>query len=403
MIIDKIKNVRVCFRISYNNRDDYDPWSKRRGRNIGAKLIVKDILFKLIYFMKKFQKKDRNIKRNFSIGNLSKIFFGTVLILWIVSGFYTIKESDRGVLLLFGKYHRMVEPGLNWKFPLIENIIPVNIERVREQVTSGMMLTSDENVIQVEMNVQYRIVNPTQYLFNVIDPENSLRQAVDSAVRGIIGLSEMEKVLTVQRATIRDETKKELENIIGPYEMGISILDVNFQTARPPEAVKAAFDDVIAAREEEQKTVREAQAYRNEVLPIANGNSKKMIEEAIAYKTSVVLKAKGEIESFSKILPEYKSSPSVTRERIYIETMEKIFSNNQKILIDDKRNNSFLIPSDFFLKDPEGVMNRRFKRNEISHGEDDFKQKFEEGDSSEGIKKSSSENVHIRKNNRKGR
>ncbi|ARC54206.1 FtsH protease activity modulator HflK [Candidatus Riesia pediculicola] len=337
-----------------NLRNDQNPWDRRKRKdgteNMGVKLIASSLIDKLIDFVKKFQKKEKNLNQNVPIENWIKILFGIILISWIISGFYTIKESDRGVILRFGKYHRTVEPGLNWKYTFAEKVVPINVETIREQVTSGMMLTSDENVIQVEMNVQYRIKNPSQYLFNVIDPENSLRQAVDSAVRGIIGLSEMEKVLTIQRAIIRDETKKELENIIRPYEMGISILDVNFQTARPPEAVKASFDDVIAAREEEQKTIREAQAYRNEVIPIANGNSKKLIEEAIAYKTSVVLKAKGEIESFSKILPEYKISPKVTRERIYIETMERVFDHNQIILIDEKKSNIFLIPYDSFPK-----------------------------------------------------
>nr|BET44449.1 MAG: hypothetical protein ACHINZ_1190 [Candidatus Aschnera chinzeii] len=274
----------------------------------------------------------------------------TVVVIWAISGFYTIKESDRGVVFNFGKYSHIVEPGLNWRPLFIQKVIPVNIETVREQATKGMMLTSDENVIQVEMNVQYKVTEPAYYLFNVVDPDNSLHQAIDSAVRGIIGKSAMEQILTTKRAFIRNETQKELENMIEPYAMGISIIDVNFQAARPPEAVKAAFDDVIAAREEEQKTIREAQAYSNEVLPLAKGNAQKIIEEAIAYKTSVVYKAKGEIASFAKILPEYRSAPKITKERLYIETMERVLENTHKVIINNNNNNIMLLPLDKLLK-----------------------------------------------------
>ncbi|HGJ5880866.1 MAG TPA: FtsH protease activity modulator HflK, partial [Arsenophonus nasoniae] len=243
-----------------------------------------------------------------------------------------------------------VEPGLNWKPNFIEKVIPVNVETIREQATSGMMLTSDENVIQIEMNVQYRVTDPAQYLFNVTNPDNSLRQAIDSAVRGIIGQSAMEQVLTTKRAFIRDETQKELENTIRPYNMGITILDVNFQAARPPEAVKAAFDDVIAAREEEQKTIREAQAYRNEVLPLAKGNAQKLIEEATAYKSSVVFKAEGEVASFAKMLPEYRAAPQITRERLYIETMERVLGNTRKVIVNDKSNSMLVLPLEQILR-----------------------------------------------------
>ncbi|ARC54795.1 hypothetical protein AOQ88_00830 [Candidatus Riesia sp. GBBU] len=302
-------------------------------------------IFKDFYYLynKSYIKKQNEIKNPKNIFNFFLLSLLFILVIWITSGFYTIKESDRGIVFRFGKYIRTVEPGLNWKMNLIEKVVFVNVETIREQSTKGIMLTSDENVIQVEMNVQYRVLDPSKYLFNVVDPDNSLRQAIDSSVRGVIGLSKMEKILTTNRSKIRDETKKELESIIDFYNMGISILDVNFQTARPPEAVKDSFDDVIAAREEEQKTIREAQAYQNEVLPLAKGNAKKIVEEAIAYKSSVVLKAKGEVENFSKMLDEYRITPSITKERLYIETMEKIFQNKGKVFVSENKDNIFLI------------------------------------------------------------
>ena len=194
------------------------------------------------------------------------------------------------------------------------------------------MLTSDENMVQVEINVQYVVSDPEAFLFNVTTPMNSLGQATDSAVRGVIGRSEMEKILTSNRSEIRDQTRQELEETIRPYKMGIPLWTSTSKLLRPPEAVKAAFDDVIAAREEEQKTIRQAEAYKNEVLPLAKGNAQRMIEEATAYKTSVVMKAEGEVASFAKILPEYRAAPEITRERLYIETMEKCCRKHVKSL-----------------------------------------------------------------------
>ncbi|MGP1957937.1 MAG: FtsH protease activity modulator HflK [Arsenophonus sp.] len=342
-----------------NNGQDQDPWGNKNSSNSNSNknnlkkrsVNFDDLFFKLSQKLNDLGGKSNKVggtSGNKSTINITGRFIAfttaAIIIFWTASGFYTIKESDRGVVFFFGKYSHIVEPGLNWKLNFIEKVIPVNIETIREQATNGMMLTSDENVIQVEMNVQYRVTDPAQYLFNVTNPDNSLHQAIDSAVRGIIGQSAMEQVLTTKRAFIRDETQKELENTIKPYNMGLTILDVNFQTARPPEAVKIAFDDVIAAREEEQKTIREAQAYRNEVLPLAKGNAQKLIEEATAYKSSIVFKAEGEVASFNKILPEYLVAPQITLERLYIEMMERVLSNTRKIIINDK-NNSVLILS----------------------------------------------------------
>ncbi|BGI50863.1 MAG: FtsH protease activity modulator HflK [Arsenophonus endosymbiont of Ceratovacuna japonica] len=347
-----------------NNGQDRDPWGSGNSSNSNGnnkdnwkKRItdINDLLQKLSKKLNVLIKnnKSRNNSSNSINVNINGHFIISIImiifIVWVVSGFYTIKESDRGVVFCFGKYSHTVEPGLNWKPYFIETVIPVNVETIREQATNGMMLTSDENVIQVEMNVQYQVIDPSQYLFNVVNPDNSLRQAIDSAVRGIIGQSAMEQILTTKRAFIRDETQKELENTIKPYNMGIMILDVNFQVARPPEAVKAAFDDVIAAREEEQKTIREAQAYRNEVLPLAKGNAQKLIEEAIAYKSSVVFKAEGEVASFSKMLPAYRAAPNITRERLYIETMEQLLSNTRKIIINNKNNSILVLPIEQIL------------------------------------------------------
>ncbi|MBS0849145.1 FtsH protease activity modulator HflK [Citrobacter sp. JGM124] len=283
-------------------------------------------------------------------GRLLGIAVAAVVILWAATGFYTIKEAERGVVARFGKFSHLVEPGLNWKPTFIDSVRPVNVESVRELAASGVMLTSDENVVRVEMNVQYRVTDPEHYLYSVTSADDSLRQATDSALRGVIGKYSMDKILTEGRTIIRNDTQRELEETIRPYNMGITLLDVNFQTARPPEEVKAAFDDAIAARENEQQYIREAEAYANEVQPRANGRAQRILEEARAYKAQSVLEAQGEVARFAKLLPEYKAAPAITRERLYIEAMEKVLSNTRKVLVNDKGNSLMVLPLDQMLK-----------------------------------------------------
>lgn len=283
-------------------------------------------------------------------GRIVGIVAAAAVIIWTASGFYTIKEAERGVVTRFGKFSHLVEPGLNWKPTFIDNVQAVNVESVRELAASGVMLTSDENVVRVEMNVQYRVTDPERYLFSVTSADDSLRQATDSALRGVIGKYTMDRILTEGRTVIRSDTQRELEETIRPYNMGITLLDVNFQTARPPEEVKAAFDDAIAARENEQQYIREAEAYTNEVQPRANGQAQRILEEARAYKTQTVLEAQGEVARFAKILPEYKAAPEITRERLYIETMEKVLSHTRKVLVNDKGSNLMVLPLDQMLK-----------------------------------------------------
>ncbi|ANG91242.1 FtsH protease activity modulator HflK [Enterobacteriaceae bacterium 155047] len=284
-------------------------------------------------------------------GRVVGIVAAAVVIIWAASGFYTIKEAERGVVTRFGKFSHLVEPGLNWKPTFIDNVTAVNVESVRELAASGVMLTSDENVVRVEMNVQYRVTDPQHYLFSVTSADDSLRQATDSALRGVIGKYTMDRILTEGRTVIRSDTQRELEETIRPYNMGITLLDVNFQAARPPEEVKAAFDDAIAARENEQQYIREAEAYTNEVQPRANGQAQRILEEARAYKTQTILEAQGEVARFAKLLPEYKAAPEITRERLYIETMEKVLSHTRKVLVNEnKGGNLMVLPLDQMLK-----------------------------------------------------
>ncbi|MCO4315178.1 FtsH protease activity modulator HflK [Pectobacterium versatile] len=287
-------------------------------------------------------------------GRIVGIAAVAAVVIWAATGFYTIKEAERGVVTRFGKFSHLVGPGLNWKPTFIDSVRAVNVESVRELATSGVMLTSDENVVRVEMNVQYRVTQPEQYLFSVTNADDSLRQATDSALRGVIGKYTMDKILTEGRTIVRTDTQRVLEETVRPYNMGITLLDVNFQTARPPEEVKAAFDDAIAARENEQQYIREAEAYANEVQPRANGQAQRILEESRAYKTRTVLEAQGEVARFARVLPEYKAAPEITRERLYIETMERVLSHTRKVLVNDKGGNLMVLPLDQMLRGQGG-------------------------------------------------
>ena len=285
------------------------------------------------------------------IGKLLPIAIAAGVILWGASGFYTVKEAERGVVLRLGHFHSIEQPGLNWKPTFIDRVIPVNVERVLELKTQGAMLTQDENMVKVEMTVQYRIQDPAKYLFSAVNANDSLNQATDSALRYVIGHMTMNDILTTGRSVVRENTWKALNQIIEPYNMGLEVIDVNFQSARPPEEVKDAFDDAIKAQEDEQRYIREAEAYAREKEPIARGNAQRILEEATAYKDRVVLDAKGEVERFQPLLPEFKAAPEVFRERLYIQSMEKVMANTPKVMLDSgSGNNLTVLPLEQLLK-----------------------------------------------------
>jgi len=265
------------------------------------------------------------------------------VVVWVVSGFYTIREAERGAVLRFGKFSHIVEPGLRWNPTFIDKVIPVDVESVRSLPASGFMLTQDENVVRVEMDVQYRVVNPEQYLFSVTNADESLSQATDSALRYVVGHTKMDDVLTTGREKVRQETWEVIDSIVEPYQMGLQIVDVNFLPARPPEEVKDAFDDAIAAQEDEQRFIREAEAYAREVEPKARGQVKRLEQEAEGYKSQVVLKAQGEVARFNELLPQYQAAPELTRNRIYLETMEELYQQANKVLVDMPAGNNSMI------------------------------------------------------------
>ncbi|PFG55093.1 protease FtsH subunit HflK [Vibrio sp. ES.051] len=279
-------------------------------------------------------------------GGGSAIGFGVIALIavavWVFAGFYTIGEAERGVVLRLGKYDRLVDPGLNWRPRFIDEYEAVNVQAIRSLRASGLMLTKDENVVTVGMDVQYRVTDPYKYLYRVTNADDSLRQATDSALRAVIGDSLMDSILTSGRQQIRQTTQETLNQIIDSYDMGLVLVDVNFQSARPPEQVKDAFDDAIAAREDEERFIREAEAYKNEILPKATGRAERLKKEAQGYNERVTNEALGQVAQFEKLLPEYLAAPGVTRDRLYIDSMEEVYSSTSKVLIDSKSSGNLL-------------------------------------------------------------
>ncbi|GIU06157.1 MULTISPECIES: FtsH protease activity modulator HflK [unclassified Shewanella] len=294
-------------------------------------------------------------KGNGSGGNISAASLIIVLVIaivvWGLSGFYTVKEAEKGVALRFGAYIGEVDPGLQWKATFIDEVTPVNVQTVRSIPASGSMLTADENVVLVQLDVQYRVSNAENYLYSVVDADASLREATDSALRYVIGHNTMDDILTTGRDKIRRDTWDEIERIIKPYKLGITVVDVNFLPARPPEEVKDAFDDAIAAQEDEQRFIREAEAYSRQLEPQVRGTVERMDQQAIAYRQRVTLEAKGKVARFEQLLPEYQAAPEVTRERMYFDTMQEVMSGTSKVLIDAKNNGNLMyLPLDKLMQ-----------------------------------------------------
>jgi membrane protease subunit HflK len=265
-------------------------------------------------------------------------------------------------VLRFGQHVETTQRGLHWHLPYpIERVEKVDVTKVFEAPIRSTMLTEDENIVDIDGTIQYNISNAEQYLFNVRDPVKSLSQVTESALRESIGRSKMDYVITDGRAEISRQVQDIIQEIVNNYETGLNILKVNIQSAKPPDAVKDAFDDVTQAREDEERYKNEAEAYRNEVLPKARGASARLREEADAYKNEVIARAEGEAERFKQLLAEYQKAPQITRDRLYLDMMESVLNNSSKVMLDVEGGNNLLyLPLD-------KLMQRTDKENQDAH------------------------------------
>ena len=283
---------------------------------------------------------------------LISIVAAIIVALWAFSGFYVVDEQERGVVMRFGAYSRTSEPGWAWHAPWpMEQVEIVNVTQVRQVNDRATMLTKDENIVDVELTVQYRVSSAVEYLFSVDDPDMTLRQATKSAVRETVGRSEMDFILTEGRQAIADRTKQLLQDRLDAYKCGLIVTEVNLQQAQPPEAVQSAFADAIKAREDQQRLKNEAEAYANDRLPRARGAAARQLEEAQAYRDQVIARAEGDAARFTQLVAEYRKAPKVTRSRLYLDTMSAVLSGSSKVLIDVKQGNPmFYLPLDQLLK-----------------------------------------------------
>lgn len=280
-------------------------------------------------------------------GGLVSIILIGALVLWAVAGFYTIDQQERGVVLRLGKYLETVQPGLQWNPKFIDSVEKVNVTKVRSHSSRGTMLTEDENIVDVSLSVQYIVSNPKDFFLQVRDPEQSLTHATESALRHVVGSSEMHDVLTEGREVLAIDVQERLQNYVDSYGAGLQISKVNIENAQAPREVQSAFDDVIKAREDEERAKNEAETYRNGIIPEARGYAQRLLEEANAYKAQVIAEAEGDAARFTKLYVEYKKAPEVTRERLYIDALQKVMSTSSKVLVDvEGGNNMLYLPLD---------------------------------------------------------
>jgi len=280
-------------------------------------------------------------------------------VVWLGSGIYIVDEGNRGVILRFGKYVETTMPGPHWRFPRpIDSAIIVNVDQQRfievgyrsganQQASSSvrkeaLMLTEDENIIDVQLAVQYKVKNAQDYVFNVRSPEVSLKLATESALRAVIGKSKMDFVLTEGRSDVVAKVETSLQGMLDDYGTGLIVSTVNLVEAQPPEEVQGAFSDAIKAREDEQRYINESQAYSNEVIPKARGAASRIVQEAEAYEQRVVSEADGDASRFTQLLVQYEAAPEVTRKRLYLETMEDVLGNSRKVIMDVKGGNNLM-------------------------------------------------------------
>ena len=281
-----------------------------------------------------------------------------ILVIWLLTGIYVVGPDEVGVVSTFGEFTRVTQSGLNWKFPSpIETANTPKVTEVkriefgfrslkngqyRTVEKESLMLTGDENIVDAEMIVQYKIKDPVKYLFNIVEPELTVREAAEASLRTVVGRNKIDETLTTGKFTIQEETKEQVQSILDKYESGIHIVAVQLQDVSPPKEVIGAFKDVASAKEDKNRMINQAEGYRNDVIPKARGEAEAMIRDAEGFKESRIKRAEGDATKFTTILKEYKKAKSITEKRLYLETMEKVLPGIDKIIVPDKESGNML-------------------------------------------------------------
>ena len=296
---------------------------------------------------------------------LVPIFLFVIAVLWGLLGFYQVDEKEQALVLRLGKYHDTMGAGLKWNPPLVDKVVIVRVTEERQYSARGLMLTQDENIVEISLTVQYNIANARDFVLNIKEPETSLKQATDSALRHVVGSTGLDGVISTGREQVAEGTAQKLQDLLDIYGSGINVVKINIEEARPPTEVKAAYDDVIKAREDLERLVNEAQAYSNGIIPEARGQAQRLREEANGYKSQVVSKSQGEAKRFTKLLAEYKKAPEVTRERLYIDAIEQVMTSSSKVLMDTEGGNNMLyLPLDKIMQQGASAQIRSSESND---------------------------------------
>jgi membrane protease subunit HflK len=339
--------------------DKGNPWKSGGGKGpADLDAIVKDLQRKLSGFFG--GRAGRGSGGNGSIaqarkpgGGLIGLAVVVLLAIWGLTGFYQVTDAERGVVLRFGRFHTVTGPGLRWHIPWpVDRVEVINTNVTERFAYQGSMLTRDENIVLVDLVVQYRATDPQAYLFNVRTPVETLEDVTASAIREVIGKNELDYILTQGRADVSAQAQELIQSTLDTYGTGFTVFEVNLQEANFPRDVEASVQDAIKAREDKERASLEAQAYSNDVLPNARGAAARQLEDAEGYRARVIADAEGETDRFLQILREYERAPEVTRQRIYLETVEEILANSAKVLLDTDSggNNLIYLPLDRLME-----------------------------------------------------
>ena len=349
--------------MAWNEPGNKDPWGRNKS-NSSLDGVIKD-------FKKTID--DLLGGNSGSVPPSSKksagLLAGLILVIYLLSGIYIVNDGERGVVLQFGGFNEITMPGPHWVPRFIQAVEIVDVSKIRSVQQKAVMLTQDENIVSISFAIQYDIKDASNYIFNLREPDTTVSQAGESAIREVMGQNTMDFIITEGRTGVAADTKKLLQGVLDSYGSGVNIQTLNILEAQPPEQVQDAFSDAIKAREDEQRYINEAEAYRNEIIPLARGEAKQMLEQAIAYKVKLINAAEGEASRFTQLFNEYKKAPDVTKERLYIEAVESVLSQSSKVMIDiEGGNNLMYLPLDQLINNNQARNNneRQQTENEVT-------------------------------------
>ena len=350
--------------MAWNEPGNKDPWGRNKN-NSSLDGVFKDFKKTINDLLGSGSSVPPSPKK--SAGLLS----GIILAIYFLSGIYIVNDGERGVVLQFGSFNEITMPGPHWIPRFIQSVEIVDVSKIRSVQQKAVMLTEDENIVSISFAIQYDIKDASDFIFNLREPDITVSQAGESAIREVMGQNTMDFIITEGRTKVAEDTKGLLQNVLDTYGAGVNVQSLNILEAQPPEQVQDAFSDAIKAREDEQRYINEAEAYRNEIIPLARGQAKQMLEQAIAYKVKLINAAEGEASRFTQLYSEYKKAPAVTKERLYLEAVESVLSNSSKVMIDvEGGNNMMYLPLDQLINRNQPKIANQDGGNQSSTGAD---------------------------------